>query len=117
MSDEQTGVWEAIDLLRRQIDEIDRRLLDLLNGRARRVAEVGKIKKRAGDMPLYQPEREREIFEAVEAANPGPLSNQAVRRLFECILDESRSVERHIMESTPAGSPGPEKPRSERDER
>lgn len=102
MSDKSSNVWEAIDAIRRRIDEIDHRLLELLNERARCVAEVGQIKKRAGGMPLYQPEREREIFEAVESANPGPLSNRAIRRLFERILDESRTVERNVMES--AGS-------------
>lgn len=108
MSDEPTGSREAIDRLRRKIDEIDRRLLELLNARARCVVEVGHLKKRAGDMPLYQPERERQIFEGVLLANPGPLSNRAIRRLFERILDESRSVERGVMESPAGDPPGPE---------
>lgn len=107
MSDNATGGWEAIDTLRRQIDEIDRRLLDLLNERARRVVEVGEIKKQAGGMRLYQPERERKIFEALESANRGPLSNQAIRRLFERILNESRTVEREVMGSTAGGPDGP----------
>jgi chorismate mutase len=109
VSDKRTDFWEAIELLRRQIDGIDHRLLELLNARTRCVAEVGKIKKRAGGMPLYQPEREREIFAGVEAVNTGPLSKQAVRRLFECILVESRSVERDVMESAPTKSARPEK--------
>lgn len=104
MSDNAPGGWEAINRVRRKIDEIDRRLLDLLNARARCVAEVGEIKKRTGAMPLYQPDREREIFAAVESANTGPLSNRAIRRLFERILDESRSVERDVMEAA-AGNP------------
>lgn len=109
MDDKQPDAWEAIERLRRQIDGIDRRLLDLLNERARCVGEVGQIKKDAGGMPLYQPEREREIFEAVASANSGPLSNRAVRRLFECILEESRSVERSVMESAAIDPPHPEK--------
>jgi len=109
VSDKQPGGQEAIDRLRKQIDEIDRRLLDLLNARARCVANVGQIKKDAGGMPLYQPEREREIFDAVVSANPGPLSGRAIRRLFECILEESRSVERSIMESAPIDPQGSEK--------
>jgi chorismate mutase len=104
VSDKTSAGWEAIERLRRRIDEIDRRLLDLLNDRARCVVEVGQIKRRCGNMPLYQPEREREIFSAVESANRGPLSNRAIRRLFERILDESRMVERNIME-TAAGDP------------
>jgi chorismate mutase-like protein len=107
VSDNPTGGWDAIDAIRRQIDEIDRRLLDLLNERARRVAEVGEIKKQAGGMPLHQPEREREILETLESANRGPLSNQAIRRLFARILTESRTVEREVMGSTAGGPDGP----------
>jgi chorismate mutase-like protein len=78
---------------RRKIDEIDRRLVELLNDRSHCVLEIGKLKKVDGT-PLYQPDREREVLEAVEAANRGPLSEEAIRRLFERILDEARSVER-----------------------
>lgn len=106
MTDNSSSAWEAIGRLRRRIDEIDRRLLELLNERARCASEVGEIKKLAGNMPLYQPEREREIFGAVEAANRGPLSNRAIRRLFERILEESRMVERDIMEIASADPPG-----------
>ncbi len=97
MSDSIGSSLAAIEELRREIDEIDRRLLDLLNQRARRVVEIGRIKSGCG-LPLYQPDRERKVFEGVEAANPGPLSNRAIRRLFERILDESRSAERRVME-------------------
>jgi chorismate mutase len=97
MDDSDPRKAEAIDRLRQEIDEIDSRLLELFNRRARCVVEIGHIK-RAGNMPLYQPDRERQIFDRAEAANPGPLSNRAIRRLFERILDESRSVERHVME-------------------
>ena len=109
MDDSDPRATEIIDRLRAEIDDIDRRLLDLFNQRARCVVEIGHIK-RAGHMALYQPDRERQIFERAEAANPGPLSNRAIRRLFERILDESRSVERHVMEPAqsdpPADAPG-----------
>jgi chorismate mutase len=61
------------------------------------VLEIGKLKKTDGT-PLYQPERERQVLEGVARANHGPLSEAAIRRLFERILDEARSVERVIME-------------------
>ena len=111
MDDSDPRATEIIDRLRAEIDDIDRRLLDLFNQRARCVVEIGHIK-RAGHMALYQPDRERQIFERAEAANPGPLSNRAIRRLCERILDESRSVERHVMEPAandpPANAPGAE---------
>jgi chorismate mutase len=82
---------------RRKIDDIDRKLVELLNERARCVLEIGRLKKTDGT-PLYQPDRERQVLEGVERANRGPLSEAAVRRLFERILDEARSVERVVME-------------------
>ncbi len=88
----------SIDDWRRKIDEIDRKLLELLNERSRCALEIGRLK-RAARLPLYQPEREREILEKVERANPGPLPDTAIRRLFERILDEARSVERTAMQS------------------
>jgi chorismate mutase-like protein len=81
---------------RRKIDEIDKKLVELLNERSQCVVEIGRLKKVDGT-PLYQPDREREVLAAVERANHGPLSGAAIRRLFERILDEARSVERTIM--------------------
>ncbi len=85
-----------IDDWRRRIDEIDRKLVELLNERSRCAMEVGQLKRELR-LALYQPEREREILENVARANRGPLPDPAVRRLFERILDEARSVEREAM--------------------
>ena len=85
-----------IEEWRRKIDEIDRKLVELLNERSRCALEIGRLK-RAANLPLYQPEREREVLEGAERANHGPLPNTAIRRLFERILDEARSVERAAM--------------------
>lgn len=77
---------------RKRIDELDQKLVELLNERSRCAAEVGKLK-RAAKIPLYQPERERGILERVERLNGGPLDNAALKRLFERIIDEARVVE------------------------
>ena len=53
---------------------------------------------RALEGMLQGPCNERQVLEGVERANRGPLSSAAIRRLFERILDEARSVERHVME-------------------
>jgi chorismate mutase len=81
---------------RRRIDEIDRKLVELLNERSRCALEIGKIK-HDEHLPLYQPEREREVLENAERTNSGPLSDAAIRRLFERIIDEARSAEREAM--------------------
>ena len=86
----------SVEDWRRKIDEIDRKLVELLNERSQCVVEIGRLKKNDGS-PLYQPDREREVLAGVERANRGPLSAAAIRRLFERILDEARSVERTVM--------------------
>jgi chorismate mutase-like protein len=85
-----------IENWRRKIDEVDRRLVELLNERSRCVVEIGRIKQASGDA-LYQPDREKQVLDGVVQANPGPLPDAAIRRLFERILDEARSVERVVM--------------------
>ena len=77
---------------RKRIDGIDEKLVELLNQRARAAAAIGKLK-RAASEPVYQPQRENEVLEQVQKLNAGPLSNQQLRRLFECIVDEARKIE------------------------
>ncbi|MGH9454747.1 MAG: chorismate mutase [Terriglobia bacterium] len=82
---------------RKRIDAIDLQILSLLNERSKCALEVGQHKKEAG-LPAWAPEREAEILRNVVKANRGPLDDGAVRRLFERIIDEARSLERHVME-------------------
>jgi chorismate mutase len=81
---------------RRRIDELDKKLVELLNERSRCALEIGKIKQ-AESLPLYQPDREREVLENAERNNAGPLTDAAIRRLFERIIDEARAAERAAM--------------------
>jgi chorismate mutase len=92
-----------LDGWRKRIDEIDQELVKLLNERSRCAVEIGHLKKGL-KMPAWQPEREAEILRNVVKSNHGPLDDAAIRRLFERIIDEARSLERHAMESgSPAG--------------
>jgi chorismate mutase len=81
---------------RRRIDEIDKKLVELLNDRSRCALEIGKLKQ-AANIPLYQPDRENEVLANAERENPGPLTDAAIRRLFERIIDEARAAERDAM--------------------
>jgi chorismate mutase len=81
---------------RRRIDEIDRQLVELLNERSKCALEIGKLKQQA-NLPLYQPDREKEVLRNAEQNNKGPLTDAAIRRLFERIIDEARSAERLAM--------------------
>jgi chorismate mutase len=82
---------------RDRIDEIDHELVKLLNKRTKCAEEIGKIKLLLG-MEAYSPEREEEVKRNVTSANRGPLSIKAIQRLFERIIDESRSAERITMD-------------------
>lgn len=89
-------VMSSIDEWRIKIDDVDRKLVALLNMRATYADEIGKIKERLG-LDAYSPQREHEVVENVLGANKGPLSDAALRRLFERIIDESRRLEREAM--------------------
>jgi chorismate mutase len=86
-----------LDGWRRRIDEIDQQLVKLLNERSRCAVEIGHLKKKL-KMAAWQPEREAEILRNVVKSNPGPLDDGAIRRLFERVIDEARSLERHAMD-------------------
>jgi chorismate mutase len=79
--------------LREAIDRVDEVLVKLLNQRAKYAVEIGEIKG-VLSLPIYAPEREKQVLQHVEQASEGPLEEAAVRRLFERIIDESRRVER-----------------------
>jgi chorismate mutase len=84
---------DEIEALRRRIDDLDERLVRLLNDRAGCALEIGRIKQALG-LEIYQPEREREVLQHVRETNVGPLDAQAIVRLFERIIDEARRLER-----------------------
>ena len=88
------------------IDELDRRIVALLNERTRVVEDIGRVKRDA-EMPVYEPEREQRVFDNVRSvSNDDPLAQQAVRRIFERIIEEMRMIQRLRMESNgdqPAG--------------
>ena len=84
---------DRLDLLRREIDDIDEQLVRLLNERAKCALAVGRDKKVSG-LEVYQPVREAEVLSHVQRITRGPLDDAAVKRLFERIIDEARRLER-----------------------
>jgi chorismate mutase len=87
---------EALDDCRKRIDILDVKLLGLLNERTRVVQEIGRIKQNL-NLPIYEPKREDQVFHNVTANNQGPLSAEAVKRVFERIIDEMRNIQRDKM--------------------
>ena len=82
---------------RAQIDMIDTELLRLLNRRAQLAIEIGALKKRDA-APLCDPVRERQVLIRARGANGGPLDDEAVAKIFRCIIDESRRIEEGTAE-------------------
>ncbi|MCC6391903.1 MAG: chorismate mutase [Bryobacterales bacterium] len=87
---------ELLAIHRGRIDEIDRQIRDLLNQRTAVVEQIGRVK-RAAALPIYEPKREDQVFRNVMESNPGPLPSDAVKRVFERIIDEMRTVQRDRM--------------------
>jgi chorismate mutase len=84
-----------IDELRGRIDVIDEQLVALLNTRAACAIEIGRLKRERG-MRMYQPDRETAVVRHVRAITTnlgGPLTEEAIGRLFERIIDEARQLE------------------------
>jgi chorismate mutase len=81
---------------RNQIDAVDLKLLVLLNERTSIVEEIGRIKQDLS-LPIYEPKREDQVFHNVTSNNNGPLSAEALKRIFERIIDEMRNIQRDKM--------------------
>ena len=86
---------DKIRELRKKIDEIDDRIIDLLNERARIVIEVGDIKK-AEKLEFHSPGREREILDRLTTRNAGPFPQDTLRAVYREILSSSLSLERPL---------------------
>ncbi len=99
-----TGSSHHLDLLRKQIDQIDHQILDLINQRAKIVIEVGKEKQLNEKENSYRPEREAQLLRAIQEKNTGPLSNEAIIDIFRAIL----SVHRELQKKTSMAYLGPE---------
>ena len=87
---------EDLARCRERIDAVDLQLLELLNRRTAIVEEIGRIKQ-ALTLPIYEPRREDQVFANVLSGNKGPLPGEAVKRLFERIIDEMRNVQKLKM--------------------
>jgi chorismate mutase len=90
---------------RTKIDALDRQLVELLSRRAQAAHEIGKLKKTAG-MAIYEPDRERTVFENVRKVNPGPLPGRDLLRIYERILDVMRQIQKEEIAPDAAELPG-----------
>lgn len=91
----------ALAECRARIDEVDRRIMGLLNERVVVVQRIGEIKQNSG-LNVYEPNREKKVIENVLGCNNlgterGPLPDEAAVRIFERIMDEMRTIQRDRM--------------------
>jgi len=86
----------SLDELRKQIDDIDARLVAMMNERARCAVQIGQLKRQAGQESVYSPEREREVLERVIAANTGPLSNATLMAIWKELMSGSLALEKPL---------------------
>ena len=82
-----------LDHWRARIDEVDARLLQLINERLEYAVEIGKIKQ-AEWRQIRDPERERQVLARLVQSNSGPASACAVEEIFGRIMQEARDLER-----------------------
>jgi chorismate mutase len=89
---------DDIEGWRKKIDEIDLKLVELLNERSQCAVEIGKIKSKL-NVEIYDPRREETVIDNARRVSTGPLTKKAVQRLFERIVDESRRAQREVKNS------------------
>lgn len=79
---------DDLNAIRERIDEIDRKIHELLNERARAAQEVGASKASRGlaTADFYRPEREAQVLRTAIERNKGPLKNEEIVRLFREIM-------------------------------
>lgn len=83
---------------RRQIDELDREIVRLISKRAEAAKEIGRLKQTT-DLPVYEPNRERVVFDNVRSHNPGPLPDIELVHIYERIIDVMRAIQRNELAS------------------
>ena len=87
-----------LDKLRKKIDELDLKILELLNKRTEVVLEVGKTKQDK-QLKVYSPERERAILKRLKEKNIGPFPDGTLRLIYEEILSASLALQQPLKVS------------------
>lgn len=81
---------------REKIDAMDEQIVELINRRAEAAKAIGDIKRQA-QLPVYEPQREKDVFEHVKRVNPGPLADAELIHVFERIIDVMRTLQRRDL--------------------
>jgi chorismate mutase len=74
-----------IEELREGIDQLDCKIVQLLNDRAKLALDIRELKPQV-NWGLYDPKREEQIFTNLSQCNDGPLYADNLREIYETIL-------------------------------
>jgi chorismate mutase / prephenate dehydratase len=85
----------SLEDLRKRIDNIDAKLVELLNERAQVVVEVGKLKNSTAT-PVYSPDREKQVLDRIQKLNKGPLPNKCLAAIWREMMSGSFVLERPL---------------------
>jgi chorismate mutase len=108
MPEERAGDTAEMRRLRRRIDDLDRRIVELLNERTRLGLEVGSAKAEAGHRAVRDGDREREVLLRVAAANEGPLPQAELLAIYRRLIAATRRLQTAARRDGVAGSHRPE---------
>ena len=82
----------SIEKLRKDIDDIDVMILELINQRLLLANKIGKIKVQRGN-ELVDSSREQQLLKRLKRMNNGPLSKNALHHIFTEIITASREIQ------------------------
>ncbi len=88
----ENGTKDTLPILRRQLDAIDREILAAINRRAVVAQEIGRVKQN-GKQAVFDPQRENEVLDRLQAENRGPLTGDSVRAIFREIISAARAIQ------------------------
>lgn len=78
---------------RKKIDDLDEQIVHMISQRALAAKTIGELKAKA-DLPVYEPQREQDVFNHVKKVNPGPLADAEMIHVYERIIDVMRTLQR-----------------------
>jgi len=86
-----TTSFEQLDDLRRRVDEINLRILEMLNLRKALIIDIFKAKQ-AHRVSIFDPEREEAQLMKIKSQNTGPMLDEEVEEIFETILRQAKAI-------------------------
>ena len=81
---------------RKKIDAMDEEIVQLISRRAEAAKAIGDLK-RQSTLPVFEPQREKDVFEHVRRVNPGPLADADMVDIYQRIIDVMRMLQRRDL--------------------